>query len=144
MTRDESRAVAFLAILLLLATIARYMNRPGPVTIQAAPVDIAALRAAGQSLAQQSGKRPATVRSKPQEPRRPTALYITESVGPLDLNRASAEELDRLPGLGPAVAQRIVARRDSIGRFRSVEELDSVKGIGPALLEKIRTRVVVR
>lgn len=145
MTSDERRAVGFLAVLLLLAMVARFVNRPSPITIQAAPLDLAALRASGQMLREQSSQQATPrARSKPRkaEPR-PTPVYIEEP-GPIDLNRATAEDLDRLPGIGPAVAQRIVARRDSIGRFRNVEDLDSVKGIGPALLEKIRPLVVIR
>jgi competence protein ComEA len=57
---------------------------------------------------------------------------------PLELNRASAAELDRLPGVGPALAARIVARRDSVGGFRTLEQLDSVRGIGPAMLARIK------
>jgi competence ComEA-like helix-hairpin-helix protein len=53
---------------------------------------------------------------------------------PLDLNSASAEDLQRIDGIGEVLADRIVAARP----FRSVEELDRVKGIGPELLEKCR------
>lgn len=63
---------------------------------------------------------------------------------PLDLNRATAAELQTLPGVGPVLADRIVAYRDSVGRFGRVEELGSVKGIGPATLERLRDRVVAR
>lgn len=144
MTRDESRAVAFLAVLLLLAAAARIINRPAPVAITASPIDVAALRAAGQALAAQQAPRQPKARTSVRRPAPPTAVRIEPSVGPLDLNRASLEEIDRLPGIGPAVAARILARRDSIRRYRRVEDLDSVKGIGPALLEKIRPLVVVR
>ena len=83
-------------------------------------------------------------RSRVQKPPPRTAPTFLEDPGPLDLNRASESEIEGLPGIGPAVAARIVARRDSIGRFRRVEDLDSIKGIGPALIEKIRPLVVVR
>jgi len=56
---------------------------------------------------------------------------------PLDLNRATAAELERLPGIGPALASRIVAHRDSAGGWRSIEELQQVRGIGPVLLSRI-------
>lgn len=53
------------------------------------------------------------------------------------VNEASSEELQRLPGVGPALAARIIAHREEHGRFRKLEDLDAVSGIGPALLEKI-------
>ncbi len=56
---------------------------------------------------------------------------------PLDLNAATAEELERLPGIGPALARRIVERRASAGRFRSPAELESVPGIGAKTLARI-------
>jgi competence protein ComEA len=55
----------------------------------------------------------------------------------LDLNGASWAELLQLPGLGPALAERILAYREANGPFQSVEELDNVKGIGPKLLDRI-------
>jgi competence ComEA-like helix-hairpin-helix protein len=64
-----------------------------------------------------------------------------ESPAPLDLNRATAAELERLPGVGPALAKRITAHRDSVGVFESVDELERVKGIGPALLARLRPHV---
>lgn len=63
---------------------------------------------------------------------------------PIDLNRASVDELVALPGVGPVLARRIVAYRDSAGPFGSVSELASVKGIGAATLERIRDRVRIR
>ena len=62
----------------------------------------------------------------------------------LDLNRATAAELDALPGIGPVLASRIVAQRQQHGLFRSVEELRMVRGIGPALMSRLRPRLEVR
>ncbi len=56
----------------------------------------------------------------------------------IDLDRAPAEELLRLPRIGPALAARIVADRDARGPFGSLEALDRVAGIGPAVLEAVR------
>ncbi|MGH7576291.1 MAG: ComEA family DNA-binding protein [Longimicrobiales bacterium] len=60
---------------------------------------------------------------------------------PIDVTRASLAELEQLPGIGPALAQRIIALRDSIGGFRSVDQLVEVRGIGPVLLSKLKPRV---
>ncbi|MEO8084705.1 MAG: helix-hairpin-helix domain-containing protein [Ardenticatenales bacterium] len=66
------------------------------------------------------------------------------SAAPIDLNRATAADLDALPGVGPAVAARIIAYRTANGPFRSAEELLSVSGIGERTLERLRPGVVVR
>lgn len=57
---------------------------------------------------------------------------------PLDLNRASAEDLDAIPGIGPALAQRIVDYRQAHGPFKQVEDLMNVSGIGPQNLQKLK------
>lgn len=64
--------------------------------------------------------------------------------GIVDVNRAGADELESLPGIGPALAGRIVEARRERGRFRTVDELIEVPGIGPAVLDRIRARVAVR
>ena len=63
--------------------------------------------------------------------------------GPVDLNTATAEQLEGLPGVGPATSKAILAYRSSHGRFRSVTELIEVPGIGPAKLEALRPLVKV-
>ena len=62
---------------------------------------------------------------------------------PVDLNTATAEQLEALPGVGPATSRAILAYRASHGRFRSVTELLEVPGIGPAKLEALRPLVRV-
>jgi competence ComEA-like helix-hairpin-helix protein len=61
--------------------------------------------------------------------------------GVVDLNRADAAALETLPGVGPVLAARIVAYRDSAGPFRSPDELLEVSGVGPATLARFRDRV---
>lgn len=63
--------------------------------------------------------------------------------GPVDLNAATAEQLEALPGVGPATSKAILAYRSAHGRFRSVTELLDVPGIGPAKLEALRPLVKV-
>ena len=55
----------------------------------------------------------------------------------VNINTATVQELEALPGIGPVVAQRIVAYRDEHGAFRTVEELTKVKGIGESKLEEL-------
>ncbi len=59
------------------------------------------------------------------------------------INRATAEELQVLPGVGPALAQRIVEDRAARGPFASVDALDRVRGVGPALVKKVSPLVEV-
>jgi competence protein ComEA len=81
-------------------------------------------------------------------PRRaPPAGSVAAPAGPplpagkLSLNRATEEELDALPGVGPTTAQKILAYRQQHGAIASVDELDAVPGIGPARLEQLRELV---
>lgn len=63
---------------------------------------------------------------------------VTVATKRLDLNRASATELQALPGIGPARAEAIVRWREEHGRFRRVEDLLQVPGVGSATLERLR------
>lgn len=61
---------------------------------------------------------------------------------PLDLNTASVVELDALPGVGPATAQKIIDYRQAHGPFRSIDELEGVPGIGPSKLAQLKGLVI--
>ena len=74
------------------------------------------------------------VREPPATPSASGALHI-------DINRAGASELEKLPRIGPKTAERILAFRDAYGAFRSVNDLQQVKGIGPKTLELLRPHV---
>lgn len=63
--------------------------------------------------------------------------------GPLDVNIATIDELDRLPGVGPATAAAIVAHREANGPFPTIDSIGDVRGIGPAKLEALRPLVTV-
>ncbi len=63
--------------------------------------------------------------------------------GPVNLNTATADDLDALPGVGPSTAMAILAYRDQHGPFTSVDDLGEVRGIGPAKLDAIRGLVTV-
>jgi competence protein ComEA len=78
------------------------------------------------------------------EPQPPAAdAADVTATAPVDLNTATAAQLDTLPGIGPVTAEAIIAWRDSHGSFGSVEQLSEVDGIGPARLDKLRDLVRV-
>jgi competence protein ComEA len=62
----------------------------------------------------------------------------------VDLDRAGAAEIARLPGVGPGLARRIVLYREAHGPFASVEGLAAVPGIGPATIAKLRPFLQIR
>jgi competence protein ComEA len=59
----------------------------------------------------------------------------------VDLDRASIAQIEGLPGIGPALARRIVAHRDSAGSFGALEAVCEVRGVGPRLAERLRPLV---
>lgn len=63
--------------------------------------------------------------------------------GPVNVNRASAAELEELPGIGPVLAERIVQWREDAGPFTSVDDMTAVPGIGPSVLEGLRDAATV-
>ena len=66
------------------------------------------------------------------------ALQQEGPATPVELNQASAEELQEIPGIGPAMAERIVEWRREHGPFEKVEDLLNIRGIGEKTLEKLR------
>lgn len=65
------------------------------------------------------------------------------SDGRININTAGAAELDKLPGIGPALAQRIIEYRESKGSFGKIEDITKVSGIGTAMFEKMKSRISV-
>ncbi|MEZ4586268.1 MAG: helix-hairpin-helix domain-containing protein [Gemmatimonadales bacterium] len=121
MSKNERNALALLVGIGLLGHGARllsgqYSAPPGQVSILASPDTAALARHAARSA------------------RLARPLSQGERI---DVNRASAEDLARLPRVGPRLAKRIVADREDRGRFGSLAELGRVTGIGPAMLASI-------
>ena len=99
-----------------------------------AAVNLAALLADGEQVRVPERARPGVVAPEPSAGATPAIVH---------LNGATAEELDALDGIGPALAERIVAYRVAHGGFRSVDELDEVSGIGPVRLEELRSTLAL-
>lgn len=88
-------------------------------------------------------------RAAPDEPEKAVQTVAEEPADAtaddrLDLNTATAEDLQELPGIGKVIAQRIIDYRDLCGHFLDPEQLMEVDGIGEAKYEKIRDLVTVR
>jgi competence protein ComEA len=77
-------------------------------------------------------------------PSRSGGVTIPEVTGGLiDINSATQEALESLPGIGPALAQRVIEYRESNGPFPSIEAIQNVSGIGPGIFEKIKDLITV-
>jgi competence protein ComEA len=72
----------------------------------------------------------------------PAAGGAPSASAPVDLNSATVEQLDALPGIGPVTAQKIVDYRTEHGPYTSVDDLDAIPGIGPARIENLRGLVI--
>jgi competence ComEA-like helix-hairpin-helix protein len=122
---DDRRAALMLACLALAGAGVRYCLSPSPAS---SPGDV--------QLQSSATVRPNALRE--------TARRAAELSRPLipgdriDLDNADVSEITRLPRVGPALAQRIVAWRAEHGIFGSLARLDSVSGVGPALLKAIQ------
>ena len=121
---DDRRAALLLAGLALAGADVRFLLSPTPET---APGDV--------RLESASSMRGAELRETARR-----AAQLAQPLAPgerIDLDRADVTEITRLPRIGPALAQRIVAWRTERGPFGSLARVDSVPGIGPGLLAAI-------
>jgi competence ComEA-like helix-hairpin-helix protein len=127
-THDERRALVFLAVVTAAGAAFRAL-RPGDVSQAGLAAVAPAL--AGEDIVRQGA-------------RSQRAEALARPLGPqerVDVDRAPADELQRLPRVGPALAQRIVAEREARGPFGSLAGLRRVAGIGPRLLQGLEPHV---
>jgi competence protein ComEA len=61
----------------------------------------------------------------------------------INLNKATLEQLQSLPGVGPALAERILKHRQKVGKFKRIEEILNIKGMGEKKFQKIKDRLAV-
>jgi competence protein ComEA len=113
-------------------------------------VNLATLVTEGEQIyIPKRGEKPRTITSRPQLNVGDAASNRVTGGGEvaarvININLASATELEHLPGVGPATAKAIVAYREKYGAFNTVEDLLKVRGIGPAKLSEILPRASVR
>lgn len=117
--------LSVLALFGLGAAGSSYLDRPKRPSLAATP------------LAAVTQTQPETGRAWTPSPAPKPGKKQRPALGSVNINTASPQDLERLPGIGPATAQRIVEYRTTHGGFQSLEELDNVKGIGPKKLSDI-------
>ena len=156
-TRSERQALVFLGVVALLGGGVRLMRAHGAPPHSSAQVPfvaradsvtpgahIARKRRAARDTNLQLGspKRLAPAR-KDSTPKRPplASRPKADRSHPVDVDRATVADLQALPGIGPALAARIVAYRDSNGPFGGLDRFGRVRGIGPATLKRLDSLV---
>lgn len=68
----------------------------------------------------------------------------SESDGKIDINKATVEDVDKISGIGPVLAKRIIEKRDELGGFKTIEELKEVEGIGEKKFSNIKNEVIIK
>jgi len=132
-TPAERKALLFLSVVLTLGGAVRVARAVGSNS----DVDPAAKAAIARQIDAVDSVRKHGRKKKAKKPKR-DAPAIPAIV---DLDIASAEEIETLRGIGPSLAKRIVADRDSLGPFGSLDGLQRVKGVGPKLAQRIDSTV---
>ncbi len=133
-TPAERKALLFFSVVLVLGASTRAYR----ALHSRSPTDSRARSALESQIKAADSARRAGLR-KPRGERRQKAA--PKPVGPVDLDVAGEKEIESLRHVGPALAKRIVADRDSLGPFGSLEGLTRVKGIGPSMVEKLDSNV---
>ena len=99
------------------------------------------------SFAQEKPTLPAASKAAPVVSKKKTSAKKADAIkpveGPVALNKATAKELESLPGIGPAIAERIVTYRTEQGKFAELSQLMEVKGIGEKKLAQLRPHLTL-
>lgn len=144
--REMRAGLAFVLVSLLIGTLVRDWQHDHRVRFEDLVADLERGDAddrRNDAAAVAEGLRPAGADSGTAEVARPTARARRTTApalrpGGIDVERAPASDWERLPGIGPALAARIVADRAERGPFRTLDGLLRVRGIGPRTLDRIR------
>lgn len=150
-TRREGLAILSLLVLFLGGLTARYVQMhvvslpaPAPIAAEAVAGDGALSAAEGAAVPDSlQGGEPEREGASPVASTSSTDASIPEKTARIDLNTATASQLEALSGIGPALAGRIIEHR-ARRPFRSVEDLTQVRGIGDKTLARLRDQVKVK
>lgn len=137
LNRVERRALRTAAGLIALGTAVRLGCGPGPAEYAWRPAPDAPVE-------ERPDLEAVTGRVEEATRRRAVASRPLAPGERIDVNEAPPEQLERLPGIGPALASRIVEHREEIGRFRREEQLLDVSGIGEKTLARVRPHLRLR
>ena len=129
-TPAERKALLFFSVVLVLGA----SNRAYQTLHSHSPGDSGARSALEAQIKAADSARRSGLRKPKREPKQKTP---SKPAGPVDLDVASEKEIEALRHVGPTLARRIVADRDSFGPFGSMEGLRRVKGIGPSMVGKL-------
>jgi competence protein ComEA len=132
-TPAERKALLFLSTVLVLGASTRAYR----MFHSRSPADAGARSALERQIKAADSAR----RSGLRKPKRDKQKAPPKPVGPVDLDVAAEKEIEALRYVGPTLARRIIADRDSFGPFGSIEGLRRVKGIGPSMVEKLGSAV---
>ena len=122
-TAEEKRVLLVLSAFLVVGLLVRQVRQPALSSAADGP----ARETAAQSFREASQRFVATAGGQ---------------LAPVDVNHATVEELQALPGIGPVLAKKIVDFRAANGYFRNVQDLRNVSGIGPKLLQRWEGTIV--
>jgi DNA uptake protein ComE-like DNA-binding protein len=133
-TPAERKALLFFSVVLALGA----SNRAYRAVHGRSPADAGARSALESQIKAADSARHAGLRKSKRSPKQ---KLPPKPVGPVDLDVANEREIESLRHVGPTLAKRIVADRDSFGPFGSMEGLQRVKGIGPSMVQKLDSTV---
>ena len=133
-TPAERKALLFFSIVLVLGASTRAYKSLHSRT----PADARTRSALERQIKAADSARKAGLRKPKKEKKQKSP---PKPVGPLDMDVATEKEIEALRHVGPTLARRIIADRDSFGPFGSMEGLRRVKGIGPSMVEKLDSAV---
>ena len=138
-TQSERKALLFFAAVALLGAgwrVVRAASAPEPAAEERAALEAQIAAVDSVRAGRHRTPRGASLPRAKRAPRAPPA-----APEPINVDEASAAQLESLPRIGPALAKRIVEDREANGPFGSLEELQRVKGIGPAMARMLAPRV---